>query len=101
MQRVHEAATLKLDAVDLTIQEARAWIAQLPIEGSSVVTVLWPFNGLAARMPYRLFWEHFDSLWFPSSDDVVVINDRDQVRDVLVVDHEEQFRFVSIPTLAA
>ena len=96
IRQVNAVSDRRLDGADLAVSDVDAWLAGVPIDGESKVTVLWPFDRLAVSIPYRLFRERFEDLWQPSSDDVVVIEHDGDVANVLVIDHEEQFTFASI-----
>ena len=57
--------------------------------GSSWVAV-WPWNREAIEVAARDFIQHYDDLWYPSSDDVWITNDR---TDWLIeLNHEEMAR---------
>ena len=58
-----------------------------------LLEVVWPAFGEAVRIDREVFIEHYDDLWYPSSDDVVA---RQVGRDgALVITHEEQFTYFS------
>jgi hypothetical protein len=85
-----------LDAADALPDEVRAWLSGLPVPSDAGVTVLWPFDKLAARLTYRSFVDSYDDLWYPSSDDVVVYWENGDELGVIVLDHEEEFTFASV-----
>jgi hypothetical protein len=73
--------------------EVRSWLNWLPIEGDVVVT--WPSNGEAMKVPYEIFVEFYDDLWYPSSDDVWIT---DEVLSFLLeLDHEELLAYCQLP----
>src|SRR2546423_1224660 len=100
IRQVNEVGDRRLDGTDSTMADVDAWLAELPIDGESKVTVLWPFNRLAVSIPYRVFKECFENLWQPSSDDVVVIGRAGDALNILLIDHEEQFTFAGVDGLA-
>ncbi len=79
------------DIADLEPAGVQAMLARLPVE-EEWVDVIWPYERAGVEMRYADFVRHYDELWFPSSDDVLVMTDR---RDwVLELDHEETVTFV-------
>jgi hypothetical protein len=57
------------------------------------VTVAWPAEATAMRMRFDQFADHFDDLWYPSQDDVVVVAERVGAVEILLLDHEEKFAY--------
>lgn len=79
----------KIDAVDLTGQEIRDSLSELPIEQHAEVHVAWIADRLGARMRFEKFVANIDDLWFPAMDDIVSVLRSDKGLMVLVLDHEE------------
>lgn len=84
------AAEARLNGSDLDSDEIREWLRGL-IPADSSVLVAWPADGMGARMDYAAWVQHFEDLWHPASDDVVLIAPGG---GVLVIDHEEQLAFL-------
>jgi hypothetical protein len=81
--------------VSLTTAELRhALLSHLPDTGQEVL-VAWPADRTAAWLPYRAVLERIDDLWYPSMDDLVIIDGREHRPWVLLLDHEEQLFFTS------
>jgi hypothetical protein len=79
----------KIDAVDLTSQEIRDWLSELPIGRHAELHVAWIADRLGARMSFETFTANVDDLWFPAMDDVVSVLHSGSDLMVLVLDHEE------------
>jgi hypothetical protein len=79
----------KIDAVDLTSQEVRDWLSELPIGKRAELHVAWIADRLGARMSFETFTANVDDLWFPAMDDVVSVLQSGSDLMVLVLDHEE------------
>lgn len=84
------AADAQLNGTDLGLNEVREWLSGL-IPAATSVLVAWPAYGMGARMNFDAWLQHFDDLWHPASDDVVLI---EPGGCVLVMDHEEQLAFL-------
>jgi len=84
-----EAQPAKIDAVDLTSQEVRDWLSELPIGKRAELHVAWIADRLGARMSFETFTANVDDLWFPAMDDVVSVLHSGSDLMVLVLDHEE------------
>src|ERR1700734_813858 len=61
----------KINAVDLTGQETKDWLSELPIEPHAELHVAWIADRLGAQMSFETFANNIDDLWFPSMDDIV------------------------------
>jgi hypothetical protein len=79
----------EIDAVDLTSQEIRDWLSELPIGKHAELHVAWIADRLGARMSFETFTANVDDLWFPAMDDVVSVLHSGGDLMVLVLDHEE------------
>ncbi|MFF4838780.1 hypothetical protein [Streptomyces collinus] len=60
------------------------------------VIIAWPADGLAARAAYRDVLERRDDLWYPSMDDLMIIDGCVGARRVLLLDHEERLFTASL-----
>lgn len=79
----------KINAVDLTDQEVRDWLSELPIGQDAELHVAWIADRLGARMSFDMFVANVDDLWFPAMDDIVCVFASSNQFMVLVLDHEE------------
>ena len=86
----------KINAVDLTGQETRDWLSELPIEPHAELHVAWIADRLGAQMSFETFANNIDDLWFPSMDDIVSVLHSDSSLMVLVLDHEELITLSSV-----
>lgn len=77
----------RIDVADLAPNEVRQWLSMLSDAASSVL-VVWPANRVAAEMPFATVIDKYDDLWYPSTDDVLVMWPDGQL---LLMDHEERF----------
>ena len=84
------AADARLGGADVSSDEIREWLTGL-IPTDTEVLVAWPAERMGARMDYAVWLQHFEDLWHPASDDVVLIPPGG---GFVVIDHEEQFSFV-------
>ena len=86
----------KINAVDLTGQEIRDWLSELPIEPHAELHVAWIADRLGAQMSFETFANNIDDPWFPSMDDIVSALHSDSSLMVLVLDHEELITLSSV-----
>lgn len=86
----------KINAVDLTYQEVRDWLSELPIEQHAELHVAWIADRLGARMSFDTFTANVDDLWFPAMDDIVSVLHSGSHLMVLVLDHEELITLSSV-----
>jgi hypothetical protein len=82
-----------IDASDNSLEEMAQWLSGLGLN-ESTVRVVWPQESAGLLMPYALFLECFDELWFPSADDVVVITEAGD--RLLEISHEEVFQLFKL-----
>jgi hypothetical protein len=82
--------TRSFDIADAEPEEVRRLLFSLPINTRSQVLVLWPSYHEGIRIPYGLFVDHYDDLWYPSSDDIWILHDADSMIDI---SHEEEVTF--------
>ncbi|MFI5490689.1 hypothetical protein [Micromonospora echinaurantiaca] len=75
------------------MDEIRAWLTALPVDAANEVITLWPSDRFAAKLRFGQFVAHLDDLWWPSRDDVIVVDQRGAMPKVLVIDHEERLTF--------
>jgi hypothetical protein len=79
---------VEYDASDKDPDEVRDWLYGLP-KSSTMVSVIWLSVNIGVRIDYHLFVQHYDDLWYPSSDDIWIVND-----NILIeLNHEEIFSF--------
>jgi hypothetical protein len=86
-----EAGITQLNISALSPEQVRAFLTNLPIP-EEWVRVVWPYERKGVRMRYLDFVRHYDSLWYPSRDDVWLTSE--QQGWFLELDHEEIVRFV-------
>ena len=86
----------KIDAADLTGQEVRDWLSELPIEQHTELNVAWIADRIGARISFETFAANIDDLWFPAMDDVVCALHTDSRLMFLVLDHEEHITLSSV-----
>jgi hypothetical protein len=86
----------KIDAVDLTGQQVKDWLSELPIGPHSELHVAWIADRLGARMNFETFAANVDDLWFPAMDDIVCVLLSSSQLTVLVLDHEELITLSSV-----
>lgn len=87
-----EIASSKILVTFAADEEVRSWLHSLPVEAESLVRVDWTRDGVGVEVPFSVFVRYFDDLWYPSSDDVVVVFPDGAV---LFLDHEERFSYVA------
>ena len=86
----------KINAADLTYQEVRDWLSELPIGQHAELHVAWIADRLGARMNFETFGANVDDLWFPAMDDIVAVLHSGSQLMVLVLDHEELITLSSV-----
>ncbi|MGW9447930.1 hypothetical protein [Streptomyces sp. NPDC055632] len=90
LDRLRRTAGTPVDVSGMTEAELRARLAaQLP-NGGGVVKTAWPADGIAARMTAARLITSIDDLWYPATDDLVVLHEGADGTSVLVLDHEER-----------
>ena len=83
-----ESPAATFDASNVDRDEVIAWMRSLEL-GNPSVEVCWMADRAGLAMRLHDFIEDYDDLWFPSADDVCVV---DATREwILEIDHEEQF----------
>jgi hypothetical protein len=80
-------AEVALDVSDLDADQLRDALRTAVEDAGQVVWAAWPAERTAVRVGYRAVLERIDDLWYPSADDLVIIDGNDRV---LVLDHEER-----------
>ncbi|WP_329576066.1 hypothetical protein [Streptomyces sp. NBC_01361] len=87
-----------VDVSEMTLPETCALLrAELgDVEGQ--VLAAWPGDGVAVRLAPERLLEHFDDLWYPAMDDLVLVGATGEGRKLVVLDHEE--RLASTPLSA-
>ena len=86
----------KINTADLTYQEVRDWLSELPIGEHPELHVAWIADRLGARMSFETFADNVDDLWFPAMDDIVSVLHSGSQLMVLVLDHEELITLSSV-----
>lgn len=89
LAEIRRDAVARINAVDLTLQEVRDWLSELPIGRHAELHVAWIADRLGARMSFDTFTDNVDDLWFPAMDDIVSLLHSGNQLMVLVLDHEE------------
>jgi hypothetical protein len=89
---LRQNASAKLLSTYLTDDEVRSWLSSLPVDAECLASVDWARDGLGVEIPFSVFMRYFDDLWYPSSDDVVVVFSDGAV---LLIDHEERLSFAA------
>jgi hypothetical protein len=91
VRQLQRDPSIMINVSDLGEAEVRRWLLALPVDpSSSLVLVAWVGDGIAAEMPYLTAVDRYDDLWYPASDDVVVVWPDGTL---LLLDHEERFSF--------
>ncbi|MGW0028320.1 hypothetical protein ACWDXD_00550 [Streptomyces sp. NPDC003314] len=94
LDRLRRTAGTPVDVSGLTETELRACLAsQLPSR-DGVVKTAWPADGIATRMTAARLITSVDALWYPSTDDLVVLREETDGTSVLVLDHEERLTVI-------
>ena len=86
-----KAQTKTMNGADLSPQEIRNFLGGLPIDQNLVAKLIWPSYQSGISLPFYLFVENYDELWYPASDDLWITDQN--MNWVLEVDHEENFTF--------
>lgn len=90
-QRLRAAArdVAALDTSEMGRDGVSKWLLSLSIDPRTTVVLLWPSDRVGAHIRYDEFAKNYDELWFPSTDDVWLL---DPASDwILELDHEELF----------
>lgn len=96
LAEIRRDSIAKVNAVDLTGQEVRDWLSELPIGQHAELHVAWIADRLGARMRFDTFAANVDDLWFPAMDDIVSVLHSGSQLMVLVLDHEEIITLSSV-----
>ncbi|MFF7747916.1 hypothetical protein ACFZCP_01435 [Streptomyces sp. NPDC007971] len=80
-------AEVALDVSALDADQLRDALRTAVADVGQDVWAAWPAERTAVRAGYRAVLERIDDLWYPSSDDLVIVDGDEQV---LVLDHEER-----------
>jgi hypothetical protein len=89
--KIRSRCSAEIDAADLGPSELKDWLlARIP---ESEVVIAWVADRVGARMNLTLFADNVDDLWYPSMDDVVIMDD---AQGILVLGHEERFTFTRL-----
>ncbi|MFE6455889.1 hypothetical protein ACFVP0_00260 [Streptomyces cinereoruber] len=94
LDRLRRTAGTPVDVSGATEAELRAHLTyQLPCS-TGVVKTAWPADGIATRMTAERLISSIDDLWYPATDDLVVLHEDADGTSVLVLDHEERLTVV-------
>jgi hypothetical protein len=66
-------------------------LRSLPVPKDVVVTVLWPYDRVGARLELQRVIEALDDLWFPGADDIWITDSSHTW--LILIDHEEYLAF--------
>lgn len=80
--------TQEVDFSDATKEEVLSWLKNLPIS-KKIVHLYWVSPREGIKLNFDDFAANYDELWYPSTDDVLVV-DIDK-RWIIVLNHEEIF----------
>lgn len=86
-----ETTIRTINGTDLSPQEIKSFLTSLLIEPEIVTTLIWPYDRCGIYLPFHLFIEYYDDLWYPASDDVWIMDPN--ISWLLEIDHEENFSF--------
>lgn len=78
-------------ASDAEPNQIREWLSARA-QPELQVWILWAHDRAGAVLRYGLFVENFDSLWYPSADDLWIV-DGPSPSFLLELNHEEQFSY--------
>ncbi|WP_030206479.1 hypothetical protein [Streptomyces bikiniensis] len=94
LDRLRRTASTPVDVSGTTEAGLRSHLAsQLPCS-TGVVKTAWPADGIATRMTAERLVSSIDDLWYPATDDLVVLHEGADGTSVLVLDHEERLTVV-------
>lgn len=80
--------TQEVDFSDTTKEKVLSWLKNLPIS-KKIVYLYWVSPREGIKLNFDDFAANYDELWYPSTDDVLVVDiDR---RWIIVLNHEEIF----------
>lgn len=79
-----------VDVSDLHVDELRDRMGTISPDVGQEVLAVWPFDHVAATVRYRDLLERIDDLWYPGTDDLVIIDDGQDARRAILLDHEER-----------
>lgn len=82
-----ECMVQRHDISSLEQNDVQRLLFSLTSEAESIVVVIWANDHTGSMMKYSCFAEYFDDLWYPSSDDVWVVDPA--FLWLIEVDHEE------------
>ncbi|MBO3745891.1 hypothetical protein J5X84_07400 [Streptosporangiaceae bacterium NEAU-GS5] len=85
-----------IDVSPLADDEIEQRLAGLPFADDKAVVICWPADRCAARGFYRSLVRNYDDLWYPSQDDVLVVQSEPGVLRRLTMSHEEYFTYIEV-----
>jgi hypothetical protein len=66
-------------------------LRSLPVPKDAVVTVLWPYDRVGAKLELQRVIDALDGLWYPGADDVWITDSSHTW--LILIDHEEHLAF--------
>jgi hypothetical protein len=66
-------------------------LRSLPVPKDVVVTVLWPYDRIGARLELQRVIDALDDLWYPGADDIWITDSSHTW--LVLIDHEEHLAF--------
>ncbi|MFE1883503.1 hypothetical protein [Streptomyces diastatochromogenes] len=90
LAEIGREASSSLDVEELDSDGLRSALRDMVEDVGQEVIVAWPADRAAVRVGYHLVIERIDDLWYPSTDDLVIIDDSKGVGRVIILDHEER-----------
>ncbi|WP_330339222.1 hypothetical protein [Streptomyces sp. NBC_00557] len=91
-------ADRSVDVTDFDANELKGAFRDSIEDVGQEVIIAWPADHVAARTAYRDALERIDDLWYPSMDDLVVIDTREEMGRIIILDHEERLFSASLAT---
>lgn len=79
----------RIELPKLTEENIIAWLWSLPLPLE--INAIWVSFNAGYRMSKTQFIEHYSDLWYPSSDDIFLIDEK--ISFILEMSHEEVFSF--------
>ena len=96
LAEIRRSPVAKVSAVDLTADEVRDWLSELPLGHDAELHVAWIADRVGARMSFETLTDNVDDLWFPAMDDIVAVVRSGSQLMILVFDHEELITLSSV-----
>ena len=81
----------ELNCADINTHEEKNWFESV-VSPKERVIVLWPQESFSLKLNYAIFIKHYNELWYPSRDDIWII-DKTDFSWLIELNHEEVFKF--------